>query len=195
MWIIVGAVVAIVVILLLVAVTSFNGLRAAEQDVKKDWNNIQSEAQRKVDLIPNLVTTVQQYAAHERETIEAVTAARAAAAGAPSDNAHAGDVAAAQGGLTSALGKLFAVAEAYPDLKADANFRQLQAELTDTEDRINASRKLYNSSVDRLNTKARTFPSNLFTSMAGVGVHAYYELPADVTAQASSVDVGDLFNR
>lgn len=191
-WVILGAVAGVVVLLLLVAIVCFNTLRAAEQDVMKDYNNIQAENARKVDLIPNLVRTVREYAAHERAVLDEVTAARAAAQSVPSDPGHASDVAQAQGGLTAALGRLFAVAEAYPDLKADANYRQLQAELTDTEDRIAASRKLYNSSVDRLNTKARTFPTNLFTGMAGVGVAKYYELRAEVADQARGMNISEI---
>jgi LemA protein len=186
--------IGLVVVVALVVLVGFNALRSAEQGVKKDWNNITTELQRRADLIPNLVETVKQYAAHERELFEQVTAARAAAGRVPSDPAHAGDVAAAQDLLTGSLGRLIAVAENYPDLKASDNFRQLQGELTDTEDRIAASRKLYNSSVEHLNTKARTFPTNLMTGLAGVGVAAYYTVSeAEQARIAQAPNVGDLF--
>ncbi len=189
-------VIALVVVVLLAAVVlwGFNSLRSAEQGVRKDFNNITTELERRSDLIPNLVKVVKQYAAHERDVLNEVVAARNNASSVPAAPEHAGDVAAAQGALGASLGRLFALAENYPDLKASENFRQLQADLTDTEDRVAASRKLYNSSVEHLNTKTRTFPTNLMTGIAGVHTAEYYTVTEERMAQiAQAPNVADLF--
>lgn len=184
---------ALVVLLLLVVLWGFNTLRSAEQGVQKDWSNIKTELERRHSLVPNLVKVVREYAQHERETLDRVIQARNAATSIPADPEHAGQLAQAEGVLGASLGKLFALAEAYPDLKASDNYRQLQAELTDTEDRIAASRKLYNSSVEHLNTKTRTFPTNLMTGMAGVHTAEYYDVPQARMDQISAdIDISQI---
>lgn len=188
-------IIALVLLLLIVPIWAFNSLRKADQGVKKDWNNITTELQRRHELIPNLVATVQKYAAHESTVLQEVTEARLKASVPPKDPQHAADVAAAQDLVSASVGRLLAVAENYPDLKASDNYRQLQAELTDTEDRIAASRKLYNSSVEHLNNKTRTFPSMFFVSMAGVTTAEYYTVSEERRREfEQSPDVRDLFS-
>jgi LemA protein len=165
-------VVALVVILLGVGVALYNGLIRLRNVVQESWRQIDVELNRRHDLIPNLVETVKGYASHERETLEAVTNARAAAAApgsTPAQQAQQENV------LTQALGRLFAVAEAYPDLKANQNFLELQRELTETEDRIAASRRFYNANVRSLNTKVETVPSNIVAGMFSIERAEYFE--------------------
>jgi LemA protein len=164
-------VIAIVVVLLLVVVYLFNKVVRLRNEVNTGWSNIDVQLKRRNDLIPNLVETVKGYAAHERGVFEAVTNARAAMARASSP-AEAG---AADSLLGQALGRLFAVAEAYPDLKASQNFLQLQSELTDTEDKIAAARRYYNSTVLAYNTSIQTFPSLLFAGMLGFRAREFFE--------------------
>jgi LemA protein len=165
-------VVVLVVILLGVGVALYNGLIRLRNVVQESWRQIDVELNRRHDLIPNLVETVKGYASHERETLEAVTNARAAAAApgsTPAQQAQQENV------LTQALGRLFAVAEAYPDLKANQNFLELQRELTETEDRIAASRRFYNANVRSLNTKVETVPSNIVAGMFSIERAEYFE--------------------
>jgi LemA protein len=165
-------VVVLVVILLAVGVALYNGLIRLRNVVQESWRQIDVELNRRHDLIPNLVETVKGYASHERETFEAVTRARAAAAApgsTPAQQAQQENV------LTQALGRLFAVAEAYPDLKANQNFLELQRELTETEDRIAASRRFYNANVRSLNTKVETVPSNIVAGMFHIERAEYFE--------------------
>ena len=145
-------IIGIVVLLVLAAVAMYNGLIKLRNLVQEAWRQIDVELKRRHDLIPNLVETVKGYAAHERGTLEGVMQARSAAM-----SGGQGPAAAAQseGMLSQALGRLFAVAEAYPDLKANVNFLALQQELTSTEDRIAAGRRYYNANVRELNTKSR----------------------------------------
>lgn len=147
----------IVVLLILWVVLSYNGLVSKVNRTKEAWADIDVQLKRRYDLIPNLVETVKGYATHEREAFENVTAARSAAmqAGSPADKA------AAENQLTGTLKSLFAVAEAYPDLKANQNFLELQRQLGDTEDKIQAARRFYNSNVQALNTSIQSFPGNL----------------------------------
>ena len=159
-------VIILVVIIVLVAlyfVLSYNGVVRLRNRVDQAWSQISVQLERRHDLIPNLVETVKGYAAHEKGTFEAVTQARtnAVAAGqqGPEQQAQAENV------LTGALRQLFAVAEAYPDLKANQNFLNLQEELTSTEDRISYARQFYNDSVQNYNTKIQTFPRNLIAGM------------------------------
>jgi LemA protein len=149
-WILVGALVAIA----LLAIAGYNRLVRLRNEVGTGWANIDVQLQRRADLIPNLVETVRAYAAHERAVFEEVTRARVELqrAGTP------GSAAAANEGLTAALGRLFAVAEAYPELRASENFLQLQADLTDTEDKISAARRYYNATVMRFNTAVQSIP-------------------------------------
>jgi LemA protein len=141
----------------------FNGLVRSKNRVDEAWSDISVQLKRRYDLIPNLVSTVQGYAAHEAGVFEKVTAARTAAMGAGSMD----DKLAKENALSGTLKSLFAVAEAYPDLKANANFMQLQSDLTDTEDKIQAARRFYNGNVRDYNTKLQVFPTNLFASMFG----------------------------
>ena len=151
------AIIVIVVIILvaLLLISAYNGMVRARNKVDEAWSGIDVQLKRRHDLIPNLVETVKGYAAHERETFQAVTDARARAMSA-SGPAQAG---AAEGMLSQALGRLFAVAEAYPQLRATENFQQLQAELTNTEDQIAAARRIYNGNVQSYNTKIQVFPN------------------------------------
>lgn len=154
----VGIVLA-VFILWIVAV--FNGLIRKRNRTKEAWSDIDVQLKRRYDLIPNLVEVVKGYATHERELFEKVTQARAQAIGAQGVKAKAG----AEDMLSGALKSLFAVAEAYPDLKASVNFLELQKELTDTEDKIQAARRFYNNNVMELNTAIEVFPSNVIASL------------------------------
>lgn len=152
-------IIAIVVILVLL----FNGLVKSRNRVDEAWSDINVQLKRRYDLIPNLVETVKGYAAHESGVFEKVTAARTAAMSAGGLD----DKLAKENALSGTLKSLFAVAEAYPDLKANQNFLQLQNDLTDTEDKIQAARRFYNGNVRDYNTKIQTFPGNLFASMFG----------------------------
>jgi LemA protein len=168
MWIIVVAV--IVVVLLVVGIYLFNRIVRLRNEVDTGWSNIDVQLKRRNDLIPNLVETVKGYAAHERGVFEEVTNARAAMARASTP----GEAGAADSILGQALGRLFAVAEAYPDLKASQNFLQLQADLTDTEDKIAAARRYYNATVLAYNNAIQTFPALLFASAAGFGPREFF---------------------
>jgi LemA protein len=143
------------------------GFRADEA-----WSDIDVQLKRRYDLIPNLIETVKGYATHEREAFENVTRARSAAMGAqtPADHAKAENM------LSGALKSLFAVAEAYPDLKANQNFLELQRELSDTENKIQAARRFYNTNVRDLNTAVQTFPSNLIAGMFHVRTREFFDL-------------------
>ena len=174
----------VVVILLLWAVGQYNGLVKLRNLVQEAWRQIDVELQRRHDMIPNLVQTVKGYAAHERETFEAVTNARASASQpnlSPAEHAEQENV------LTQALGKLFAVVENYPELKANTLFQQLQTELTNTEDRIAAGRRFYNANVRTMNTKVETFPSSIIAGMFGFHREEYFETQDEAARQAPTV--------
>ena len=168
-------VIVLVVLLALFLVLQYNGLIKLKNKVDGAWAQIDVQLKRRFDLIPNLVETVKGYASHERETLEAVVAARNASASAtgPAGQAQADNV------LTGALRQLFAVAEAYPDLKANQNFLQLQEELTGTEGRIAYARQYYNDSVLGWNTKIQSFPANLLAGMFKFGPREYYEVEGE----------------
>lgn len=177
------AILVIAVIIVIWAIAAYNGLVRLRNLVQEAWRQIDVELQRRHDLIPNLVETVKGYAKHERETLEAVTQARTIAAApgsSPAEQAQQENV------LTQALGRLFAVAEAYPDLKANQNFMQLQQELTNTEDRIAAGRRFYNANVRTLNTRIETFPTMLIANMFGFHREEYFETE-DAARQAPNV--------
>lgn len=166
----VGAIIAIVVIVLValfagIVISIYNGLVKADNKAKEAWSGITVQLKRRADLIPNLVETVRGYAAHESGVFEKVTAARAAVVNAGENSPAA--AAQADGELTGALKSLFAVAENYPDLKASQNFQDLQAQITDTEDKISASRRFYNSAVNDFNAKRQVFPANAVAGMVG----------------------------
>lgn len=169
-WVILG----IVVVLALWAVGIYNGLIRLKNRVDEAWSDIDVQLKRRYDLIPNLVSTVKGYATHEKEVFEKVTAARTQAMGAQS--AH--DKAQAENMLSQTLKSLFAVAEAYPDLKANQNFLELQRELSDTEDKIQASRRFYNGNVRDFNTKIQVFPNNIFAGMLGFSAREFFEAAA-----------------
>lgn len=168
LWIVLG----IVVLGALFLIFTYNGLVKLKIRVDEAWSDITVQLKRRYDLIPNLVNTVQGYAKHESGVFEKVTEARANAINAqgPAETAKAENM------LTDALKSVFAVAEAYPDLKANENFKQLQDELVDTEDKIQASRRFYNGSVRELNTKIKVFPNNIFAGMLGFSEKEFFEL-------------------
>ncbi|KRC33130.1 LemA family protein [Oerskovia enterophila] len=175
----------IVLIVLFWAVAQYNGFVRLRNLVQESWRQIDVELHRRHDLIPNLMETVKGYAAHERGVFEQVAAARSAAAGPVSGPA---DQAAKENQLTQALGRLFAVAEAYPQLRASENFGQLQAELTNTEDRIAAGRRFYNANVRTLNTKVETFPPNVIAKMFGFQRAEYFEVDNPAVRNAPRLD-------
>jgi LemA protein len=156
-------IVVVLVVLGLVLAGLYNGLVRLNQQANEAWSDITVQLKRRYDLIPNLVNTVKGYASHEKTVFEDVTAARANALNAQS----VADTAKAENQFQQTMKSLFAVAENYPDLKASQNFQELQAELTDTEDKIQASRRFYNGVVRDFNTKRKTFPTNFFANMLG----------------------------
>jgi LemA protein len=161
----------VVVLLAVFVIGIYNGLVQGRMRVREAWSGIDVQLKRRSSLIPNLVETVRGYASHERETLESVTRARAQL-----DNAGTAQQAAqANNMLTQALRSLFAVAEAYPDLKANQNFLQLQSELTDTEDKIAYARQFYNRNVLSYNTSTSTFPSVLLANMFGFQPEQFFE--------------------
>ncbi len=170
LWVFLG----ILVILIFIFIGIYNGLVGLRNQVKNAWAQIDVQLKRRYDLIPNLVETVKGYAKHEREVFEQVSQARAAAQGVA--NAGPAARAAAEGGLSQALGRLFAVAEAYPELKANQNFLALQEELTSTENKISFSRQFYNDSVLRYNNQTQMFPSNIVAGMAGFKASEFFEV-------------------
>jgi len=173
-------VVAIVLLVLLILVLSYNGLIKTRNRVDNAWSQIDVQLKRRHDLIPNLVETVKGYAAHERGTLEAVTNARANAINASSSGTVA-QQAEAENVLSGALKSLFAVAEAYPDLKANQNFLQLQEELTSTEDRIAYARQFYNDSVLNYNNKIQTFPRNVIANSFNFQKREFFEVAPEDT--------------
>ncbi len=154
---------AVIVVVILWIIVAFNGFVALKNRAKEAWADIDVQLKRRYDLIPNLVETVKGYATHERELFEKVTQARANAMSAQGAKEKAG----AENMLSDTLKSLFAVAENYPDLKASTNFLELQRELTDTEDKIQAARRFYNTNVRDLNIKIESFPDNVIASAFG----------------------------
>lgn len=181
-WIVFAVIGAIIVILLLWGVAIYNALVRLRALVKEGFSGITVQLRRRADLIPNLVSTVQGYAAHERETLEQVTAHRG-------DAVNAGSVAAtaqADAAMTGMLGRLMVVAEAYPDLKASQNFQQLQSELAEIEDTLQSARRYYNATVRDLNTKIQSFPNVLIARPMGFAEEEYYT-DADASIQTAPV--------
>jgi len=176
-------IIAVIVLLALFLVGIYNGMVRGRNRVDEAWSGIDVQLKRRHDLIPNLVETVKGYAAHERGTFEAVTQARAAAQGARTP-AEAGQ---AEGILSQALGRLFAVAEAYPELQADENFRQLQSELAETENRIAVSRQVYNDTVLTYNNAIQTFPGVAIAGPFGFTAREFFETD-EVERDAPRVD-------
>ena len=176
-----------VIIVLIVAaivvvwgITGYNGLVSMDEGVQTKWADVETQYQRRADLIPNLVNTVKGYAAHESETLQAVVEARAKATSVNIDptNMSAEQVAnfqKAQDGVSSALGRLLVTVEKYPDLKANENFKELQAQLEGTENRISVARRDYNEAARKYNTTLRSFPKNILAGMFGFEKKAYFE--------------------
>lgn len=180
-----GLIITIVVIALLAiwGISSYNGLVSMDENVSNQWANVETQYQRRSDLIPNLVNTVKGYAKHESETLESVMAARSQATQVKIDpsNCTPQQLAAyqkAQGDVTTALGKLLAITENYPDLKANQNFLELQSQLEGTENRINVARKDFNDTAKKYNTSLRRFPRNIIASMFGFEKRNYFEAEA-----------------
>ncbi len=165
------------------AAAAFNALVRARNLAREGWSGIDVQLRRRHDLVPNLVACVRAYAGHEREVLERVTRWRAAghAAQGPAQAARAED------GLTRALGGLRAVVEAYPDLKADANFRQLSEELAHVEDELQMARRYYNGAVRQLNVRVQSFPSNLVARAFGFAVRDYFEIDDEAQRAAPQV--------
>lgn len=180
-WIIIG----IIVIVIFIFIGIYNGLVRSRNQVKNAWAQIDVQLKRRHDLIPNLVETVKGYMKHERETLEAVTKARNLAQ--QLSSAGAGERSKAEGELSSALSRLLAVAESYPDLKANQNFLALQEELTSTENKISFSRQFYNDTVLNYNNKVQTFPSNIVASMGGFRTGEFFEVTAAAEREAPKV--------
>lgn len=180
LWIIIGIVVLIGIFLWI----TYNGLVTLKIRVDEAWSDITVQLKRRADLIPNLVNSVKGYAAHESGVFQAVTEARANVINAKGVK----ETAEADNMLEGALKSLFAVAEAYPDLKANQNFLQLQSELVDTEDKIQGARRFYNGGVRDLNTKITLFPNNIFAGMLGFKSREFFEV-ADAAAIAEPVEV------
>ncbi len=152
---------------------SYNKLVRLRQNVRESWSAIDTELRRRYDLIPNLVETVKGYATHEKETLDAVIRARNAAAsntGTPEEQAKS------ETQLSGALRQVFALSEAYPDLKANTNFNQLQAQLEETENRLGQARRFYNANVREMNTATETFPSVVVANMFGFKLEQYFEI-------------------
>ena len=184
-------IIAVVAVIVIWAVSMYNGLVTMDESVNSQWANVETQYQRRADLIPNLVNTVKGYASHEKETLEGVVEARSKAT---QMQVNANDLTPeklaeyqkAQGAVTSALGKLLAITENYPDLKANQNLLELQAQLEGTENRINVARTNFNNAAQAYNTAIRRFPKSLFASMFGFDKHAYFEA-AEGTETAPTV--------
>ncbi len=170
-WIVTGIIVAVVAILILL----YNRLVALRANCRQGWADIDAQLRQRHDLIPNLVSIVQGYAAHEKSTLDAVISARNSAMTASGSAAAAQ----AEAGLSGALKSLFALSESYPDLKANANFQSLQHELADVEDKLAASRRAYNSASADYNASRESFPAVLIANSFGFGPERYWELDGD----------------
>ena len=181
LWVILG----IIVVLFFIVIGMYNGLVGFRNQVKNAWAQIDVQLKRRHDLIPNLVETVKGYAKHEQGTFELVTKARNMAQQAISSGpAERGKV---EGELSAALGRLFAVAEAYPELKASQNFLALQEELTSTENKISFSRQFYNDSVLKFNNKIQMFPSNIIAGMFSFKLGEFFQTSAPEEREAPKV--------
>ena len=174
---IIGLVIAaIVIILIIVVISTYNSLVKLDERVNEAWSDITVQLKYRADLIPNVVETVKGYATHEKDVFAEVTKARSATMSANSVSSAAE----AEKSMQGALGRLFAIAEAYPELKANTNFQQLQLQLQDVEDKIQAARRFYNAGAKSLNTKIKTFPTNFINNLIGhFKKRDYFEVPDD----------------
>lgn len=188
LWIVLG----IIVLLGLGYATSYNRFVRQRNLVQESWRQIDVELTRRHELIPNLVETVKGYAAHERTVLEAVTQARTAAVSAATSRSGPATQAPAENALVRSLGGLFAVAENYPTLKADANFLALQQQLAETEDRIAAGRRFYNGNVRAINTRIEAFPSSIVANIHHFVPEEYFETDATAVRAPVTVDFGSL---
>ena len=171
---------AVVAIVAIWGITGYNGMVKADEAVSTAWSNVENQYQRRADLIPNLVNTVKGYAAHEKETLDAVISARTRATQVTVDADNLTpeklqEFQKAQGEVGSALGRLLAITEAYPELKANQNFLELQAQLEGTENRISVERRNFNDAAKSYNTSIRTFPRNLLAGLLGFEKRPYFE--------------------
>ncbi|MDY5090250.1 MAG: LemA family protein [Prevotella sp.] len=174
---------AVALLLVLWGVSGYNGIVEMDENVNNQWANVETQYQRRTDLIPNLVSTVKGYAAHEKSTLEAVMQARSQATQVKIDPANCTpeQLAAyqkAQGDVTTALGKLLAITENYPQLKANENFMELQSQLEGTENRITVARRDFNAAAKEYNTVIRKFPKNIIAAIGGFEKHNYFEAEA-----------------
>ena len=176
-------IVAVVILIAAIFIGMYNGLVRANEEVDNKWANVETSLQRRADLIPNLVSTVKGYVNHEEKVFTEVSDARARLAGAttPADKSAANDA------LTAGLGRLIAISEAYPELKANTNFIQLQDELAGTENRIATARKDYNDQVKEFNQSVKTFPRNILAGMFGFSEREYFEA-AEGSQEVPNVD-------
>ncbi len=175
--------IVIIILIALVLIGIYNGLIRSKNRVDEAWSDIDVQLKRRYDLIPKLIETVKGYAAHEKTVLEDVTAARTKAQGASGLAAKEQ----AENNLSRAISGIFAVAENYPQLKANENFAQLQSDLTDTEDKIQAARRFYNGNVRDFNTKLQVFPTNIFANMLGFTKRDFFGLENQAEAQAPKV--------
>jgi LemA protein len=180
-WIVIG----VIVVLVLFVITTYNGLVTLRQRVNQSFSDIDVQMKQRHDLVPNLVETVKGYAAHESGTLEAVVKARNSAMTAQGPAQQA----AAENALTGALRQVFALSEAYPNLKANENFQQLQAELTDLENKIAASRRFFNNAVQEYNTGIQRFPAGLFAGALGFTEKQFFDLGAERQADSAAPQV------
>jgi len=177
-------IVGLIVVIGIAIALSYNRFVSQRNTIRNSFANIDTELRRRYDLIPNLVETVKGYASHEREVFEEVARTRSVAAGTSGQSPAA--QAAAEGPFVAALGKLFAVAEAYPDLKANQNFLALQAELSNTEDRIQAARRFYNANVADYNRRVQAFPSSFIAHQFNFKEEEFFEIPESERAVVGS---------
>ena len=193
-----GALILVVIIFGAYYVGTRNELVGLDEGVKAQWSQVENDYQRRYDLIPNLVATVKGYAAHERETLEAITNARASVGRVQVTPGTSGDITSnpqafaqfdqAQQGLSGALSRLLVVVERYPDLKANQNFLELQSQLEGTENRIAVERRRYNEVAQTYNVAIRRFPANLVASMSGFQAKEYFKVTTPAATEAPKVD-------
>ena len=177
-------IIGVIVAILLWVALNYNALVKIRLHVRESWSDIDTELKRRYDLVPNLVETVKAYATHERELFTRITEARTRAA---ASRGSAGSQAADEKPLVEGMRRLFAVAEAYPDLKANENFLALQKELANTEDRIQRARRFYNGNVRDMNTRVEVFPSNLIAGMFGFAPEEFFEVETGTVRQVVDV--------